>query len=1318
MKKKLLALLLIFPFIGFGQAPGCTDSTAFNYNPNAITNDGSCCYTSWGSAWNQIGQDIDGEASGDQSGWSVSLSSDGNTIAIGAPYNNGNGTYSGHVRVYENINGTWTQIGQDIDGADPWSTSGASISINDDGTILAIGAPQHNGYTGYVGIYEWNTHWNLITQIYGDTGDDDFGFDLDLNSNGDILAVGSPRSNDAGQYSGKVSIYERQGNTNVWNQIGNDIDGQAANDNSGYSVSLSSDGNIVAIGAPGNTGSYYEEGYTRIYEYNGSNWNQLGQDLIGESIYDYSGYCVSLSSDGNRVSIGAPENNGGGINSGHVRVHEYNGSAWNQLGQDINGEATVDRSGESVSMSNDGNTVAIGAHGNDGNGLGWGSGHARIYNWDGSSWTQLGFDLDGDAYGDYFGASVSLSANGNTVAIGAPNPPNMPVTSGTGFVRVYNINIPCPSGCTDPFALNYDPVAVMDDGTCCYDCGKIEGFIYEDTDTSATFDSIVETPLGPQIIQLEKGSGELSYLTSQTDGYYSFIVDTGQQVITYSPPPFWESSNNNTQYAIDIQTDTTYSGLDFGIIPEFTKGDMTVDITTSNTVCNNTTTIWLTVRNEGTETITNVDLDLWVDPAYSVLNSGGGTQSGNHISWNFAGDFYPYVYTGEEQTFSVDVQIPSGPQGSSFVDSVRVTPVQFNLIEIDLDNNFGRADNQILCSYDPNDKQVLPKKCFYNELDTLDFTIRFQNTGNYPATTVTLVDSLDLEKLDIMSFHVLGASHDYEWSLKVPSVLEVVFDNIMLVDSSVSFNESQGFFKYRIVVRDSLADLQPSATPAFIYFDLNAPVVTNLPEINFVSNLSASMQSTNSSCNGSNDGTATLNIASITAPYTIAWNGGDTTSSLSNLAVGTYSVTLTDDKTCIYTDSVSINEPNAIASSNSPSICDGQSITVGSNTYNTSGTYTDVLSALNGCDSTVTTNLTVLANTSSNTTLNSCDPVSWNGQTYTSSGNYSFTTTNSNGCDSIANLDLTINSTTSSNSAETSCDNYSWNGNTYNSSGTYSWVGTNSNGCDSTATLNLTINSTTSSSSVETSCDSYTWNGNTYNSSGAYSWVGSNSNGCDSTATLNLTINSTYSSNNNLSICFGESVTVGSNTYNQTGTYTDTLTAVNGCDSTVTTNLTIYSDVVSIISQSGNDITVTTIGGTSPYSYEWNTNETTQTITPLANGDYWVIITDMNSCESDTAFFTVNWIATSINEINLNNLTIYPNPSKDIFNIVFKSYTKQDIDLRVHNVLGEVIFSESLKEFNGDYNRSVDLSQYPNAIYILQLNTKDGMINRKLVLEK
>ncbi|MBU3984838.1 MAG: hypothetical protein KJ985_15550, partial [Proteobacteria bacterium] len=116
------------------------------------------------SDWNQLGADIDGEAFDDRSGWFVSLSSDGSIIAIGAPYNDGNGTYSGHVRVYKNVSGTWTQIGQDIDGEAANDLSGRSVCLSADGSIVAIGANQNNGnctYSGHVRIYKWNgSSWN------------------------------------------------------------------------------------------------------------------------------------------------------------------------------------------------------------------------------------------------------------------------------------------------------------------------------------------------------------------------------------------------------------------------------------------------------------------------------------------------------------------------------------------------------------------------------------------------------------------------------------------------------------------------------------------------------------------------------------------------------------------------------------------------------------------------------------------------------------------------------------------------------------------------------------------------------------------------------------------------------------------------------------------------------------------------------------------------------------------------------------------------------------------------------------------------------
>ena len=167
----------------------------------------------------------------------------------------------------------------------------------------------------------------------------------------------------------------------IKSQRGSDIDGEAVEDRSGNSVSLSSDGSTVAIGAYYNDGNGSYSGHVRIYAWNTatSAWEQQGADIDGEAANDWSGWSVSLSSDGTTVAIGADVNDGNGYNSGHVRIYEWKGdlSTWEQQGADIDGEAVNDQSGASVSLSSDGTTVAIGAWGNDGNGSG--SGHVRIY---------------------------------------------------------------------------------------------------------------------------------------------------------------------------------------------------------------------------------------------------------------------------------------------------------------------------------------------------------------------------------------------------------------------------------------------------------------------------------------------------------------------------------------------------------------------------------------------------------------------------------------------------------------------------------------------------------------------------------------------------------------------------------------------------------------------------------------------------------------------------------------------------------------------------------------------------------------------------
>ena len=385
----------------------------------------------------QIGTDIDGEAASDQLGRSVSLSSDGSILAIGATDNDGNGYGSGHVRIYKNDNGTWTQIGNDIDGEAAGDNSGSSVSLSSDGSILAIGARNNDGSgsdSGHVRVYKnMSGVWTQIgADIDGGAAYEWSGKSVSLSSDGNTVAIGA-YGDKFGVDPGHVSVYENI--SDVWTQIGADIYGEVAYDWSGYSVSLSSDGSMVAIGAPANDGGASGSGHVRVYQNVSGVWTQIGIDIDGEAANDGSGYSVSLSSDGIVLAIGAISNDGNGDSSGHVRVYQNISGVWTQIGSDIDGEATSDLSGWSVSLSFDGNTVAIGAPSNSGNGDA--SGHVRIYKNILGVWTQMGTDIDGEAAIDHSGSSVSLSADGSTVAIGAPLEFE---SASAGYVRVYDLS--------------------------------------------------------------------------------------------------------------------------------------------------------------------------------------------------------------------------------------------------------------------------------------------------------------------------------------------------------------------------------------------------------------------------------------------------------------------------------------------------------------------------------------------------------------------------------------------------------------------------------------------------------------------------------------------------------------------------------------------------------------------------------------------------------------------------------------------------------------------------------------------------------------
>jgi len=340
----------------------------------------------------------------------------------------------------------YEQLGDDLDGIVNDETAGTSVAMDGAGNTIIVGAPfrdfNDSGAIppttgqppGSARIFDWTgTGWTQRgVDIVGEANDDQFGFSVAMSDDGDTVVIGSPFNDgvggslEQGVDSGNARIFDWNGT--AWTQRGADIQGEFAGDRSGHDVAMNADGNTVIIGAPFNNGGDNggaeddTDGQARVYVWNGTAWTQRGTDIDGESGGDSSGWSVALSADGNTAIIGSPFNGGNGMNAGHARVFVWSGTAWTQRGGDIDGEAAGDESGISVDVSDDGSIVIVGAHLN-----GWtppnqyaGPGHARVFRWNQAAWTQRGADIEGDS-NDQAGWSVALSADGDTAAIGLPH---------------------------------------------------------------------------------------------------------------------------------------------------------------------------------------------------------------------------------------------------------------------------------------------------------------------------------------------------------------------------------------------------------------------------------------------------------------------------------------------------------------------------------------------------------------------------------------------------------------------------------------------------------------------------------------------------------------------------------------------------------------------------------------------------------------------------------------------------------------------------------------------------------------------------------
>jgi hypothetical protein len=448
-------------------------------------------FTRSGITWTQQAKLTASDAVvGVQFGYSVALSSDGNTAVVGARYvdDQYEGTDIGSVYIFTRTDGTW-DTGTKIRATFPTVSSyfGHSVSISDDGNTIVVGANQDddvgiNTGAAYIFIRSGST-WTQQTKLTafdGVTGDE-FGYSVSISSDGNTVIVGAHRDSDGGADSGSVYIFSRSGSD--WTQQAKltASEDAAANDHFGYSVSISSDGNTAIVGSYGDDDGGTDSGSAYIFTRSGTSWSRYQKIRASDVVAtDRFGWSVSISGDGNTAIVGAWTDDDEAGDSGSAYIFVRSGPSWIQK-QKIKASdpGSSDRFGWSVSISGDGTTTVVGAYGDDDGGTDSGSAYIFVSNGtlhissdivaneivvedvkvsnlevetmhitDGTSnacEVNLGYKqtrhsqkltASDAANNDYFGESVSISSDGNTAIAGAWADDDRTGDSGSAYIFV------------------------------------------------------------------------------------------------------------------------------------------------------------------------------------------------------------------------------------------------------------------------------------------------------------------------------------------------------------------------------------------------------------------------------------------------------------------------------------------------------------------------------------------------------------------------------------------------------------------------------------------------------------------------------------------------------------------------------------------------------------------------------------------------------------------------------------------------------------------------------------------------------------------
>ena len=427
---------------------------------------------------------------------------------------------------------------------------------------------------------------------------------------------------------------------------------------------------------------------------------------------------------------------------------------------------------------------------------------------------------------------------------------------------------------------------------------------------------------------------------------------------------------------------------------------------------------------------------------------------------------------------------------------------------------------------------------------------------------------------------------------------------------------------------------------------------------------------------------------------------------------------------CDSTSITNLTINQSVTTTQNLTACD--SAVLNGTTYYNSQIVTDLFpsGSANGCDSTSITNLTINQSVTTTQSLTACDSAVLNGTTYYNSQIVTdfFPSGSANGCDSTSITNLTINQSVTTTQSLTACDSAVINGTTYYSSQvvTDNFPSGAANGCDSTSITNLTINQSVTTTQSLTACDSAVINGTTYYSSQVVTdnFPSGAANGCDSTSITNLTINQSVTITQSVTLCDGDSITIGGNTYSSSGTYVDVFAGSNGCDSIITTNLTVHPPINTQVTV--NQDTLWAVNANATYQWYTCVNGTPTTLIPgatdqfyvaTANGEYAVELTE-NNCTVYSDCDEIILIGIS-GEALTRELLLYPNPNQGTFTLEIDPW-EWGTKVEIYDQLGHLVYMNSLE---APVSR-INLDEVVDGIYILRVSSSNGTISKKLILKR